>query len=66
MIHYRVRSTFTYFFGVLYPRTTLVDPEFNKLLTENDFLVWGGDVSDYEASQGISIVESLPKCLSDV
>ncbi|EJD02248.1 uncharacterized protein FOMMEDRAFT_157464 [Fomitiporia mediterranea MF3/22] len=34
-----------------FKRTTLVDPEFNKILRSNDFLVWGGDVRDYEASQ---------------
>ena len=33
-------------------RTTLVDPGFNKILRTNDFMVWGGDVRDYEAYQG--------------
>ncbi|KAH8117059.1 hypothetical protein DFH11DRAFT_1578994 [Phellopilus nigrolimitatus] len=34
-----------------FKRTTLVDPEFNQILKSNNFLVWGGDVRDYEASQ---------------
>ncbi len=33
-------------------RSTLVDEELNRILRENDFVVWGGDVRDYEASQG--------------
>ncbi|KAI5119952.1 hypothetical protein M0805_002141 [Coniferiporia weirii] len=34
-----------------FKRTTLIDAEFNQLLKDNSFLVWGGDVRDYEASQ---------------
>ncbi|THG96520.1 hypothetical protein EW145_g7764, partial [Phellinidium pouzarii] len=33
------------------PMTTLIDPEFNQILKDNHFLVWGGDARDYEASQ---------------
>lgn len=40
-----------------YIRTTLVDSELNKLLKDNNFIVWGGDVRDYEASQGMSSVQ---------
>lgn len=38
-------------------RTTLTDSEFNEILKNNDFLVWGGDVRDYEASQGMPLVQ---------
>ncbi|KAL5511305.1 UCP10 [Sanghuangporus vaninii] len=34
-----------------FKRTALIDPEFNKILRTNDFIVWGGDVRDYEAFQ---------------
>ena len=43
------------FFNVL-KRSTLLDPEFNKILKDNHFLVWGGDIRDYEGSQGITCV----------
>lgn len=33
-------------------RTTLTDPEFVRLMHENDFLVWGGDIRDRDAWSG--------------
>ncbi|SJL06638.1 uncharacterized protein ARMOST_09980 [Armillaria ostoyae] len=32
-----------------FKRTTLTDPDFVNFLTNNDFIVWGGDVRDLEA-----------------
>lgn len=32
-----------------FKRSTLTDPELIQILSENDFLVWGGDVRDLEA-----------------
>lgn len=33
-------------------RNVLTDPDFVRVLTDNDFLVWGGDVRDSDAYQG--------------
>lgn len=33
-------------------RTTLTDPEFVRLMHENDFVVWGGDIRDRDAWSG--------------
>ncbi|EKM53069.1 uncharacterized protein PHACADRAFT_259225 [Phanerochaete carnosa HHB-10118-sp] len=32
-----------------FKRTTLTDPEFVRLMHDNDFLVWGGDIRDRDA-----------------
>jgi FAS-associated factor 2 len=42
-----------------FKRGTLTNPAFVKLLSDNNFLVWGGDVRDREAWSGKSNLQSL-------
>ena len=43
-----------------FKRGTLADPDFVKLIQENDILVWGGDIRDRDAWSGRSHTRPNP------